>query len=146
MHYLCASYIKEQSTMIKQDYLIRMLQEIISLIVNALLRKKKYRRDEWIEYDNLSRQILGFHTDQLMDMNIQELTDRYKGDPNEMGKLELAAMTMLRISDEMEVDNLLRKSKLRQDGLELLKYVQKESDNFSVQRMQLISMLETNEE
>lgn len=132
--------------MIKQDYLIRMLQEIISLIVNALLRKKKYRRDEWIEYDNLSRQILGFHTDQLMDMNIQELTDRYKGDPNEMGKLELAAMTMLRISDEMEVDNLLRKSKLRQDGLELLKYVQKESDNFSVQRMQLISMLETNEE
>ena len=132
--------------MIKQDYLIRMLQEIISLIVNALLRKKKYRRDEWIEYDNLSRQILGFHTDQLMDMNIQELTDRYKGDPNEMGKLELAAMTMLRISDEMEVDNLLRKSKLRQDGLELLKYVQKESDTFSVQRMQLISMLETNEE
>lgn len=146
MHYLCASYIKEQSTMIKQDYLIRMLQEIISLIVNALLRKKKYRRDEWIEYDNLSQQILGFPTDQLMDMNIQELTDRYKGDPNEMGKLELAAMTMLRISDEMEADNLLRKSKLRQDGLELLKYVQKESDNFSVQRMQLISMLETNEE
>lgn len=132
--------------MIKQDYLIRMLQEIISLIVNALLKKKKYRRDEWIEYDNLSQQILGFPTDQLMDMNIQELTDRYKGDPNEMGKLELAAMTMLRISDEMEVDNLLRKSKLRQDGLELLKYVQKESDNFSVQRMQLISMLETNEE
>lgn len=132
--------------MIKQDYLIRMLQEIISLIVNALLRKKKYRRDEWIEYDNLSQQILGFPTDQLMDMNIQELTDRYKGDPNEMGKLELAAMTMLRISDEMEADNLLRKSKLRQDGLELLKYVQKESDNFSVQRMQLISMLETNEE
>lgn len=29
--------------MIKQDYLIRMIQEIISLIVNALLQKKKYR-------------------------------------------------------------------------------------------------------
>lgn len=27
--------------MIKQDYLIRMIQEIITLIVNALLRKKK---------------------------------------------------------------------------------------------------------
>ena len=37
--------------MIKQDYLIRMIQEIISLIVNALLKKKKYRWNEWTEYD-----------------------------------------------------------------------------------------------
>ncbi len=131
--------------MIKQDYLIRMIQEIITLIVNALLRKKKYRWNEWVEYDGLSRQILGFPTDQLMSMNTQELIDRYKGDPNEMGKIELAAMTMLKISDEMEVDDLLRKSKLHQDGLELLKYVQKESNSFSIQRVQLIGMLEANE-
>ena len=32
--------------MIKQDYLIRMIQEIISLIVNAILNKKKFRKDE----------------------------------------------------------------------------------------------------
>lgn len=131
--------------MIKQDYLIRMIQEIITLIVNALLQKKKYRWNEWVEYDGLSRQILGFPTDQLMSMNTQELIDRYKGDPNEMGKIELAAMTMLKISDEMEVDDLLRKSKLHQDGLELLKYVQKESNSFSIQRVQLIGMLEANE-
>jgi hypothetical protein len=30
--------------MIKQDYLIRMIQEIISLIVNAILNKKKFRK------------------------------------------------------------------------------------------------------
>jgi len=131
--------------MIKQDYLIRMIQEIITLIVNALLQKKKYRWNEWVEYDGLSRQILGFPTDQLMSTNTQELIDRYKGDPNEMGKIELAAMTMLKISDEMEADDLLRKSKLHQDGLELLKYVQKESNSFSIQRVQLISMLEANE-
>lgn len=131
--------------MIKQDYLIRMIQEIITLIVNALLQKKKYRWNEWVEYDGLSRQILGFPTDQLMSMNTQELIDRYKGDPNEMGKIELAAMTMLKISDEMEADDLLRKSKLHQDGLELLKYVQQESNSFSIQRVQLIGMLEANE-
>ena len=131
--------------MIKQDYLIRMIQEIITLIVNALLQKKKYRWNEWVEYDGLSRQILGFPTDQLMSMNTQELIDRYKGDPNEMGKIELPAMTMLKISDEMEADDLLRKSKLHQDGLELLKYVQKESNSFSIQRVQLIGMLEANE-
>lgn len=131
--------------MIKQDYLIRMIQEIITLIVNALLQKKKYHWNEWVEYDGLSRQILGFPTDQLMSMNTQELIDRYKGDPNEMGKIELAAMTMLKISDEMEADDLLRKSKLHQDGLELLKYVQKESNSFSIQRVQLIGMLEANE-
>ena len=62
--------------MIKQDYLIRMIQEIITLIVNALLQKKKYRWNEWVEYDGLSRQILGFPTDQLISMNTQELIDR----------------------------------------------------------------------
>ena len=76
--------------MIKQDYLIRMIQEIISLIVNALLKKKKYRWNEWTEYDGLTRQILGFPTDELLSMDTQELVDRYKGDPNEMGKIELA--------------------------------------------------------
>ena len=40
--------------MIKQDYLIRMIQEIISLIVNAILNKKKFRKDEWTEYDCLT--------------------------------------------------------------------------------------------
>ena len=123
--------------MIKQDYLIRMIQEIISLIVNALLKKKKYRWNEWTEYDGLTRQMLS--------MDTQELVDRYKGDPNEMGKIELAAMTMLKISDDMEADDLLRKSKLHQDGLELLKYVQKESNSFSIQRVQLINMLETSQ-
>ena len=37
--------------MIKQDYLVRMIQEIISLIANAILNKKKLRKQEWIEYD-----------------------------------------------------------------------------------------------
>lgn len=78
-------------------------------------------------------------------MDTQELVDRYKGDPNEMGKIELAAMTMLKISDDMEADDLLRKSKLHQDGLELLKYVQKKSNSFSIQRVQLINMLETSQ-
>ncbi|WP_294612915.1 hypothetical protein [uncultured Bacteroides sp.] len=131
--------------MIKQDYLIRMIQEIVSLIVNALLRKKKYRWSEWVEYDDLTRQILGFPSDQLLSMDSEELIDRYKGDPNEMGKTELAAMTMLKISDEMGDDDLLRKSKLRQDGLNLLRYVQKNSSSFSIQRVQLIDMLEANE-
>ena len=131
--------------MIKQDYLIRMIQEIISLIVNALLKKKKYRWNEWTEYDGLTRQIVGFPTDELLSMNTQELIDRYKGDLNEMGKIELAAMTMLKISDDMEAEDLLRKSKLHQDGLELLKYVQKESTSFSIQRVQLINMLETSQ-
>ena len=130
--------------MIKQDYLIRMIQEIISLIVNALLKKKKYRWNEWTEYDGLTRQILGFPTDELLSMNTQELVDRYKGDPNEMGKIELAAMSMLKLSEDMSLDHVLQKSKLRQDGLWLLKYVQEEGNTFSIQRTSLIKLLEIN--
>ncbi|MCS2661335.1 hypothetical protein NXW67_16850 [Bacteroides fragilis] len=130
--------------MIKQDYLIRMIQEIISLIVNMILNKKKFRKDEWTEYDCLTRQILGLPQEQLQSMNPDELIDHYEGDPNRMGKIELVAMTLLKISDEME-SNILQKSKLRQDGLTLLKYVQKESSTFSIQRTDLIRMIEINE-
>ena len=61
-----------------------------------------------------------------------------------MGKIELAAMTLLKMSDETDADHLLQKSKLRQEGMELLKYVQKAGNTFSIQRVALINLLEMN--
>lgn len=58
-----------------------------------------------------------------------------------MGKTELAAMTMLKIADEMEDEHLILKSRLKQEGLALLEYVQTEGDTFSIQRVALIAML-----
>lgn len=129
--------------MIKEDYLLRMIQEIISLISQAMLNKKRLRRQEWVEYDCLTRQILGFPTDQLVGMDVQELIDRYQGDPDQMGKIELAAMTLLKMSEEVEYD-LLHQSKFRQTGIALLKYVQEAGTTFSIQRIQLIQLLEMN--
>ena len=128
--------------MIKQDYLIRMILEIITLIANALLNKQKISPQNWVEYDCLTRQILEVPSDQLKDMSPEEIIDKYEGDTNRMGKIELAAMTLLKISDELDTDNLLLKSKLKQNGTELLKFVQSQSDTFSLQRMSIISMLE----
>ena len=128
--------------MIKQDYLIRMILEIITLIANALLNKQKIRPQNWVEYDCLTRQILEVPSDQLKDMSPEEIIDKYEGDTNRMGKIELAAMTLLKISDELDTDNLLLKSKLKQNGTELLKFVQSQGDTFSLQRMSIISMLE----
>ena len=128
--------------MIKQDYLIRMILEIITLIATALLNKQKIRPQNWVEYDCLTRQILEVPSDQLKDMSPEEIIDKYEGDTNRMGKIELAAMTLLKISDELNTDNLLLKSKLKQNGTELLKFVQSQGDTFSIQRMSLISMLE----
>ena len=129
--------------MIKQDYLVRMILEIITLIANALLNKQKIRPQSWVEYDCLTRQILEIPSDQLKDLSPEEIIDKYEGDTNRMGKIELAAMTLLKISDELEANNLLLKSKLKQNGIELLKFVQTQGDTFSIQRMSIISMLET---
>lgn len=129
--------------MIKQDYLIRMILEIITLIANALLNKQKIRPQNWIEYDCLTQQILEVPSDQLKDMSPEEIIDKYEDDTNRMGKIELAAMTLLKISDELENDNLLLKSRLKQNGTELLKFVQTQGDTFSLQRMALINMLES---
>ena len=127
--------------MIKQDYLLRMIQEIITLLVNALLNRQKIRKESWVEYDDITRQILGLTSENLVDMSADEIIVRYKDDPNQMGKTELAAVTMLKISDEMGDEQLALKSRLKQDGLALLEYVQAEGDTYSIQRMALITML-----
>ena len=127
--------------MIKQDYLLRMIQEIITLLVNALLNRQKIRKESWVEYDDITRQILELPSENLKDMSAEEIIQRYEDDPNRMGKTELAAMTMLKISDEMEDEQLVMKSRLRQEGLSLLEYVQAEGDTYSIQRVALIAML-----
>ena len=127
--------------MIKQDYLLRMIQEIITLLVNALLNRQKIRKESWVEYDDITRQILGVPSENLVDMSADEIIDRYKDDPNQMGKTELAAVTMLKISDEMGDERLVLKSKLKQDGLALLEYVQTKGDTFSIQLVVLIAQL-----
>lgn len=127
--------------MIKQDYLLRMIQEIITLLVNALLNRQKIRKESWVEYDDITRQILGVPSEELPDMSAGEIIERYKDDPNQMGKTELAAMTMLKIADEMGDEHLVLKSRLKQDGLVLLEYVQMKGDTFSIQRVALIGML-----
>ena len=127
--------------MIKQDYLLRMIQEIITLLINALLNRQKIRKESWVEYDDITRQILGVPSENLVDMSAEEIIARYLDDPNQMGKTELAAVTMLKISDEMGDGQLVLKSRLKQDGLALLEYVQTKGDTFSIQRVALIAML-----
>ena len=127
--------------MIKQDYLLRMIQEIITLLINALLNRQKIRKESWVEYDDITRQILGVPLESLVDMSADEIIARYQDDPNQMGKTELAAVTMLKISDEMGDEQLVLKSKLKQDGLALLEYVQTKGDTFSIQRAALMAQL-----
>ena len=127
--------------MIKQDYLLRMIQEIITLLINTLLNRQKIRKESWVEYDDITRQILEVPSENLKDMSVEEIIQRYEDDPNRRGKTELAAMTMLKISDDMEDEQLVQKSRLKQDGLALLEYVQANSDTFSIQRVALIAML-----
>ena len=130
--------------MIKQDYLIRMILEIITLIANALLNKQKIRSQNWVEYDCLTQQILELPTDKLINMLPEEIVDKYEKDLNAMGKIELAAMTLLKVSDEMDNEQLVLKTLLKANGLNLLKKVQNESNTFSMQRMALIQALENN--
>ena len=77
-------------------------------------------------------------------MTPDEIREKYQGDPNEMGKVELSAMTMLKMAEDIGNENLLLKSKLRQNGLHLLKQVQEDSNTYSIQRITLIQAIENN--
>ena len=129
--------------MIKQDYLVRMIQEIITLIIQALLNRRKIKKESWVEYDDLTRQILGVPSEKLPEISPDEILSRYEGDPFRMGKIELAAVTLLKVADESDI-RLVNRSKLQQDALALLRYVQQNSTEFSLQRIQIINLLEQN--
>ena len=114
------------------------------MIVEAILHKKKIRQKEWEEYDHLTRQILGMDTRELLNTDAKELIAHYSIQTDGMDKLELAAVNMLHLSEEVEKDNPLLKAKLRQEGVTLLKYVRLHSDNYSLQREFLLQLLDTN--
>lgn len=118
-----------------------MIQEIVSMLVNALLRRKRIRQADWSEYDAMASQLLGIPVKQLQTADVDELADRYATEESGIEKMELASLYLLRLSEEVE-DSLVFKSKLRQDGLRLLKRVHASSNTYSLQREMLIRMLE----
>ena len=127
--------------MIKQDYLVRMIQEILALLVNVILNKKKLRQQEWEEYDDLTHRILGCSIEQMIEMDADELIQKYDNDVDKFGKLELAAMYFVRIANDMKDDNLVFRAKLQQEALKLLTYIQEKGDTFSLPRLQVIQVL-----
>lgn len=143
LSFLCCIFITEIDTaMIKQDYIVRMIQEIISLIVDAILNKKRIRQRDWEEYDRISRQILGFPTHDLLNMTAQELIDRYSGSTDSSEKIELAAVNMLKMAEEAE-DNTLLRSGLRQNSLALFTHLQANTTP-SLLRESIIALLRNN--
>lgn len=127
--------------MIKQDYIIRMIQEIISLIANAIIKKKKLDNKELDTYEYTTHEILGISPKELTGMNANEIISQYSQSENGLDKLELAAVSLLLFSEEMTDSNLLLKSKLKQDGIFLLKYLQENSGSYSLQREFIINMI-----
>ncbi len=125
--------------MIKQDYLIRIIQEIFTAIANMLLKRKKITQKEWSEYEDTAQKILGVNMMQLQTMRAEDILSLYDTQ-TDLEKIELAAMVMLKIADETK-DDLLLKTKLQQDGLNLLEYVQTHGTTYSLQRQLLINLL-----
>ena len=132
--------------MIKQDYLLRMIQEIIALLVQALLNKRKIAKSSWAEYDNPTTQLLGLPCNDLSQLDTDAIIARYQDNPDKWELCELAAILLLKMSDEMSNEQLVEKSRAKQNGTSLLEYVQAHSPNFSLQRSQLLQLLKSGQQ
>lgn len=128
--------------MIKQDYIVRMIQEIISAIAEAILNKKNLKQKDWEEYDRISKQLLGIDSYQLLNMPTNEIIEKYKNETDGNDKIELAAVNMMKMAEEAE-NNILLRNKLRQDSLSLLIYLQNHGIP-SLLRKSLIALLRNN--
>lgn len=124
--------------MIRQDYIIRMIQEIFAAIANLILRRKHISKSDWEEYESTARQVLEVTPQQLEEMDGQTILEKYSQEKDGMEKTELAAMMLLKMAEDTA--NLVPKARLRQEGLYLLKYVQ---EHGNTPRNLLIQFLES---
>ncbi len=127
--------------MIRQDYIIRMIQEIFAAIANLILRRKHISKSDWEEYESTARQVLEVTPQQLEEMDGQTILEKYSQEKDGMEKTELAAMMLLKMAEDTE--NIVPKTRLRQEGLYLLKYVQEHGSTYSLPRNLLIQFLES---
>lgn len=127
--------------MIRQDYIIRMIQEIFAAIANLILRRKHISKSDWEEYESTARQVLEVTPQQLEEMDGQTILEKYSQEKDGMEKTELAAMMLLKMAEDTA--NLVPKARLRQEGLYLLKYVQEHGNTYSLPRNLLILFLES---
>lgn len=127
--------------MIRQDYIIRMIQEIFAAIANLILRRKHISKSDWEEYESTARQVLEVTPQQLEEMDGQTILEKYSQEKDGIEKTELAAMMLLKMAEDTE--NIVPKTRLRQEGLYLLKYVQEHGNIYSLPRNLLIQFLES---
>lgn len=132
--------------MIKQDYLLRMIQQIISMLLQALISKRKIAENDWAQYDNLTTQLLGLPSNDLSRMDADAIIARYQDNPDKWELCELAAILLLKLSDEADDAQVVTKARLRQNGTSLLEYVQANGPNFSLQRSQLLQLLKSGQQ
>lgn len=122
--------------MIRQDYIIRMIQEIFAAIANLILRRKHISKSDWEEYESTARQVLEVTPQQLEEMDGQTILEKYSQEKDGMEKTELAAMMLLKMAEDTE--NIVPKTRLY-----LLKYVQEHGNTYSLPRNLLIQFLES---
>ena len=127
--------------MIQKDYIVRMIEKIISLLVEALLQKRKLENNEIDEYKDVTKQILGMTPSDLVNYSPESIIDKYSCLPESAGRIELAALIMIMISNELDEGNILQKARLEQNGVGLLKYLQQNSGTFSFQREEIINKI-----
>lgn len=111
------------------------------MIVTAIIKKKRLDNKELEKYEYNTHEMLGVRPKELMDISTDEIISQYSTSENGMDKIELIAVSLLLFSEETANDQLLLKSRLKQNGLFLLKYLQQNSNSYSIQREMLMKMI-----
>ena len=88
--------------MIRQDYIIRMIQEIFAAIANLILRRKHISKSDWEEYESTARQVLEVTPQQLEEMDGQTILEKYSQEKDGMEKTELAAIFSSIMAEDTE--------------------------------------------
>ncbi len=125
--------------MLKKDFLIRQLNEFTQALFQLLLRRKENPEKESLQLISETYRFLNLTSNNLHQLSASEIISIFEKEELYLEKLELTGMLLLEeysLSGNKEEDNCL--FDLAGD---IISYVDKNSDTYSIERKKILAML-----
>ena len=119
--------------MIKQDYLLRLIQEVMRAI-SMILHGKKNEEEKQKELDKCYQTFLGKDKTFFLSKNLEELTHTFSEEPEANQMMKLEALATIMEGDAQLTTNSEEQYKLTIKALYLLEYVSQWERTYSIER------------
>ena len=124
--------------MLKKDYLIRQIHELVRVLFELLLKSKGNSQKEEKEIFNQAYSFLNLTKEDLLERSSDQIIELFENETLGLEKLELVGFLLFnefKFADDFKDEYLLQLSK------DILTYVDRHSDSYSLERQMVFQQI-----